>query len=329
MATDPNAPDVDSPDPNPSTESDSAASSGSSAAPAPDETTQAPGTGTTSDEAPAEPTQTEPAEAPLVDKSGTPDPARFDEASLNPSAPDASGPISANEASDTGLVGASAPATDNTVDGSGNTIIVPSGGAATPNSPVNVHADNALVAPADTPQGSQDPALLDPVGNAIAGKEGRTSDPATRIAETAVATDESGTTSAGETHPDTVPPDISEGTKPSDAGADAYPFPVQGDVEVALVPREVYEGEKMEPIYEGDFVVLGVHELVPERLQGAQAAVLDAPTILCNCDWAPRTHEHVHPTAGITVQTRDDVNARLTIPLAAISRILRGGRVSR
>lgn len=236
------------------------------------------------------------------------------------------------EAADAGAVGdphAVAPTTDETVDGDGKAIIVPSGAAATPNTPPWTKAENALVAPATAAAGSGDPGLTDPQ-SLVDARKGTTSDPATRVADGAVTTDEeTNTTAAGDTHPDTVPPDVNEGVKPSDGGPAAYPFPVQGDVEVGLIDRSVLDGEKMEPIYEGDFVVLAAHDLVPERLVGAEAAVLDAPTILCNCDWAPRTHEHIHPTAGITVQTRDDANARLVIPLAAIARVLRGGRISR
>lgn len=199
-------------------------------------------------------------------------------------------------------------------DASGHATIVPGGAAATPMTPPHTLAQNALTAPADGPAGSGDLMLTDPQGQLREAKEGRTSDPATR---------EEGTNLSE------VPPDITDGEKRSDAGDEAYPFPPQGDVDVALLEPQYVDGEKMAPLTEGDFVVLGEHELVPDRLVGAQAAVLDAPTIICNCDWAPRTHEHVHPTAGITVRTRDEANAQLSLPLEAFKSILRGGRTVR
>lgn len=326
MATDPNAPQdpptVEDPSPNAAPEQ-----------PAPPAAKES-----------GPPPATEPAPAVVSDPNAPPDVKAWteDPTQLPPNAPLSGAPdnvgnaggtaLQPPEAADAGAVGdphAVAPTTDETVDGDGKAIIVPSGAAATPNTPPWTKAENALVAPASAAAGSGDPGLTDPQ-SLVDARKGTTSDPATRVADNAVTTDEeTNTTLAGDTHPDTVPPDVNDGVKPSDGGPAAYPFPVQGDVEVGLIDRSVLDGEKMEPIYEGDFVVLGTHELVPERLVGAEAAVLDAPTILCNCDWAPRTHEHIHPTAGITVQTRDDANARLVIPLAAIARVLRGGRISR
>jgi hypothetical protein len=236
---------------------------------------------------PPEPTPTpEPtSDVPPTDESGTATDAPSEEPLVPPQGP----PDNAGNTG--GLTASQLDPEQNTdpgrevTDGDGHPVIVPSGAAATPSTPSHVLARNSLEAPANTPQGSLDPALTDPGSVAAAGKEGRTSDPANREAGVVA---------------DAVPPDLPAGPKQSD-----------------------------EPIYEGDFVILGQHELVPERLQGAEAAVIDAPTIICNCEWAPRTHEHPHPEAGLTVRTRDDTNATLTVPLEALAQVLRGGRITR
>jgi hypothetical protein len=265
---------------------------------------------------PPEPTPTpEPtSDVPPTDESGTATDAPSEEPLVPPQGP----PDNAGNTG--GLTASQLDPEQNTdpgrevTDGDGHPVIVPSGAAATPSTPSHVLARNSLEAPANTPQGSLDPALTDPGSVAAAGKEGRTSDPANREAGVVA---------------DAVPPDLPAGPKQSDAGPELYPFPAQGDVEVSLLPVKQYDGERMEPIYEGDFVILGQHELVPERLQGAEAAVIVAPTIICNCEWAPRTHEHPHPEAGLTVRTRDDTNATLTVPLEALAQVLRGGRITR
>ena len=149
---------------------------------------------------------------------------------------------------------------------------------------------------------SQDPALVDPSKAAIARVEGRTSDAASR---------------AEGTHIDEVPADINAGNKPSDGGPEAYPFPQGGDVEIATIPEGSGEGEYWPALTVEDAVILGEHELVPERLLGRRAFVIDAPRYL-----VPVGQE---ADVWITVKTRDEVNATLTIPLSAVT-LERGGR---
>jgi hypothetical protein len=159
--------------------------------------------------------------------------------------------------------------------------------------------------------GSQDPALNDPSAAPAERAAGRTSDAANR--------------DAGVLQGD-VPPDRSEGTKPSDAGPEAYPFPPGGDVEVATIDSADQQGEFRAPLEAEDWVILdGTSDLVPDRLDGHYAVIVEAPRIMCNCEWAPRTHEHMHPTAGIRVRTRDEANATLVLPFEAFKQVLRGG----
>lgn len=148
-----------------------------------------------------------------------------------------------------------------------------------------------------------DPALVDPEAAAVARVEGRTSDASTR---------------AEGTHIDEVPSDINAGVKPSDAGPEAYPFPQGGDVEVATVPKGDGSGEYWPALEVEDYIVLGEHELVPERLVGRRASVVSAPRYLI-----PVGSED---QVWITVKTRDEVNATLTIPLSAAASIEKGGR---
>jgi hypothetical protein len=148
-----------------------------------------------------------------------------------------------------------------------------------------------------------DPALMDPDETARDRVEGRTSDAASRNADARAAD---------------TPPDINTGVKQSDAGPDEYPFPPGGDVEVASVPDSDGEGEYMAPLEVEDWVILGEHELVPDRLVGRRAAVLDAPRYLIAKADADKT--------WITVRTRDEANATLTIPLSATTEVVRGGR---
>lgn len=150
---------------------------------------------------------------------------------------------------------------------------------------------------------SLDPALTDPDTAARERVKGRTSDAANR--------------KAGVLH-DEVPPDLSAGVKASDGGAVAYPFPPQGDVEVATVDPGSGKGEYMPALEVEDWVVLGEHPLVPDRLVGRRAIVVDAPRFLVPVDKQDET--------WITVRTRDDVNATLHIPLAAVKAIERGGK---
>lgn len=151
---------------------------------------------------------------------------------------------------------------------------------------------------------SLDPMLMDPEKVARERAEGRTSDAANR--------------DAGVLHAD-VPADINEGVKPSDGGPERYPFPPQGDVEIATVDAGSGAGEFMPALEVEDWVILdGAHDLVPERLDGRRALVLDAPRYLIPQDQVGDT--------WITVRTRDDVNATLHIPLSATKAIERGGR---
>jgi hypothetical protein len=159
------------------------------------------------------------------------------------------------------------------------------------------------------PASLDDEAVAEQVANRV---EGRTSDAKTRSAEFRV----------GDT-----PPDKPDGdAKSTDAGNDLYPFPVQGDVDIATIPRKDHDGEFTSPIPLGAWVQLGEHPLVPERLVGRIAYVTSSPTILCNCNYAPRTHEHQAPDASITVQTRDEVGATLSLPREAFLRISVDGR---
>lgn len=201
---------------------------------------------------------------------------------------------------------AASPTTD--VSGEDNV----SEGGPTPTTPSNTLATTPLSSAARGPEAVLDPALADPEGTARQRVEGRTSDAANRDA---------GVTA------DEVPPDLNAGPKQSDAGPELYPFPPGGDVDVATVNASSSEDEKLQPLAADDWVVLdGTHELVPDRLDGHIAYVVDAPTILCNCDWAPRTHEHPHPEAAITVRTRDEANATLYVPVEAFKFVGRGGR---
>lgn len=147
-----------------------------------------------------------------------------------------------------------------------------------------------------------DPSLQDPTKAAAERAEGRTSDAKTR---------------AEGTHIDEVPADINTGTKPSDGGAEAYPFPQGGDVEVATVPEGSGEGEYLAPLEVEDAVILDDHELVPARLVGRRAFVVDAPRHLIAIEDKENT--------WITVRTRDEVNATISIPLSAVKEVQRGG----
>lgn len=163
--------------------------------------------------------------------------------------------------------------------------------------------EGALPEGAPASAGALDPALTDPDKAARERAEGRTSDAATRNAEL---------------HIDEVPADINEGVKPSDGGPEAYPFPQGGDVEVATIDPGNGEGEFLAPLEVEDQVVLdGSHELVPDRLDGRRAFVVDAPRYL-----VPVGSE---ANVWIEVRTRDEVNATLHIPLSAVKEVHKGG----
>lgn len=164
-----------------------------------------------------------------------------------------------------------------------------------------------------SPEAVMDPALMDPEGVARDRVEGRTSDPATR---------QEGTTA------DEVQSDINVGPKQSDAGPEQYPFPPQGDVDVSLLDSSEQDGEYTAPLTVEDWVVLdGSHELVPDRLDGHIAYVIDAPS-----EAAPDVHDHPNAAltpvkdAAIHVRTRDEVDAQLFLPMDAFKTVGRGGR---
>lgn len=156
---------------------------------------------------------------------------------------------------------------------------------------------------ASTSPESLDPALVDPDKAAIERVEGRTSDASTRAADAP--------------HIDEVPADITDGPKPSDGGPERYPFPQGGDVDVATVSKEAQDGEYLPNLTIEDTVILLEHELVPDRLVGRRAFVVDAPRYLIPVDKADEVQ--------IVVRTRDEANATLTLPLAAVD-VVRGGR---
>lgn len=158
-----------------------------------------------------------------------------------------------------------------------------------------------------------DPALTDPKSVAEATFEGSTSDPATR---------EEGTTASD------VPPDSPQGEKPSDAGAEAYPFPPGGDVEVLLLDDTEYEGEYESPLAVDDWVILdGAHELVPDRLDGHMAVVIKAPSqVAPDVVDGPNAARTPIPDEPITVRTRDEANVTLNLPADAFKAVGKGGR---
>jgi hypothetical protein len=149
---------------------------------------------------------------------------------------------------------------------------------------------------ASTTKDSLDPALMDPVQGAKDRVEGRTSDASLR--------------SVDGPHIDEVPPDLTDGPKPSDGGPERYPFPQGGDVDVATVPDGEQAGEYLPNLTIEDSVILLEHELVPERLVGRRALVVDAPRYLIPVD--------KQDEVWITVRTRDEVNATLSLPLSAV-----------
>jgi hypothetical protein len=142
--------------------------------------------------------------------------------------------------------------------------------------------------------------------------EGRTSDASMRTADDRAAE---------------VPADSPlAGPKPSDAGPEDYPFPTAGDVDVATVPTDTHDGERRQPIPVGTFVLLADHEDVPKRLIGHVAMVTNSPTVLCNCDFAPRTHEHQSENQPLTVRMRDETNATLMLYPDAFQQVGVAGR---
>jgi hypothetical protein len=161
--------------------------------------------------------------------------------------------------------------------------------------PLAEGADPSAGAATTTSEGL-DPALVDPEKAAVERVEGRTSDASMRAADAP--------------HIDEVPPDITDGPKPSDGGVERYPFPQGGDVDIATISTDVQDGEYFPNLEIEDSVILLEHELVPERLIGRRALVVDAPRYLVPMDQKDNV--------WITVRTRDEVNATLSLPLAAV-----------
>jgi hypothetical protein len=279
-------------------------------------------------------TGTPPEETPSVDESGTDPtatPASGDSGDVPPeqqtpapgsgdvSVPSAAGP--AGPPTNVGNAGGTAAVTADESDAAS-----PTGGAniaGTPDSQLNlappmtdesgsnIPAPNLVQPPVegalgDSPQANPDafdPALVDPVGTAAEAKKGTTSDPNTRTSDT---------------HIDEVPPDYAtDGPKPSDGGAERYPFPQGGDVEVALIENQGSEQEFWPALTVEDTVILGDHDLIPERLRGRRAFITDAPRYLVPVGEEERV--------WISVRTRDEVNASLRVPLSAVE-LQRGGR---
>jgi hypothetical protein len=161
--------------------------------------------------------------------------------------------------------------------------------------PLAEGADPGAGAASTTGEG-RDPALVDPEKAAVARVEGRTSDASLRAADGP--------------HIDEVPPDITDGPKPSDGGVERYPFPQGGDVDIATISTDAQDGEYFPNLEIEDSVILLEHDLVPERLVGRRALIVDAPRYLVPMD---RKDD-----VWITVRTRDEANATLSIPLAAV-----------
>lgn len=131
---------------------------------------------------------------------------------------------------------------------------------------------------------------------AAEGKKGRTSDPASR--------DESKRASS-------VPPDLSEGVKQSDGGEERYPFPPQGDVDIALIGDKKYKGEADPPFNHETWVVLGEHESVPDHAVGQVAAMVDPEPDNDDC---------------YRVKLRGTSNEILSVPREAFARVSLNGR---
>jgi hypothetical protein len=140
-----------------------------------------------------------------------------------------------------------------------------------------------------------------------------------QVAEAAAGTSTDAASRAEGTSVEDVEAAPNEGDKPTDE--EGYDFPPAGDVEVLTITEqatiEESAGHLMPPLEVEDWVVLGEHELVPDRLVGRRAVVLEAP----------RGMTPVENVADVwvKVKTRDEVNATLVIPLAAVSEIQKSG----
>jgi hypothetical protein len=162
-------------------------------------------------------------------------------------------------------------------------------------------------APASDGTAGQDPMLANDVDEQVAeAAKGTSTDAASRVAGTTV---------------DEVDQAPNYGDKPTDEtdeeGNSTYDFPPQGDVEVLTVEETESEGELIAPLEVEDAVILGEHELVPDRLVGRRAHVIEAPRGMTNPDKLDET--------WVTVKTRDEVNAQLVLPMSAFKEIQKGG----
>jgi len=155
-------------------------------------------------------------------------------------------------------------------------------------------------APAEPGPATQDPAIVNPDETAAARVEGTTSDAAMHVEGVELGN---------------VPADSSVG--PHSTDAPDYPFPVAGDVEVATVDAGSGADESFSGINADDWVVLqGGNDVVPESLVGARAAVISS-------DPAGAVPLADKDSVMLTVRTRDDKNATLTVPLSAV-KVLKG-----
>jgi hypothetical protein len=160
-----------------------------------------------------------------------------------------------------------------------------------------------------TEPGALDRMITDPVGAQQERFEGTTSDASTRTEGTRA---------------DEVPPDPSEGTKPSDE--EDYDYPPQGDVDISTVEIIEADGERLTKPTLEDWVVLdGSHEQVPDALDGRRAVILNVHP---ENAWDERDllkEDYVPEDVSLTVRTRDDYSATLYLPLDALKEIQRRG----
>ena len=149
-----------------------------------------------------------------------------------------------------------------------------------------------------------DPMIVDPAAEQQEKFEGTTSDASTHVEGTSAAD---------------VPPDPN--TNPDKAtDAENYDFPPAGDVDISTVDPGGGEGEVMPKPTLEDWVVLdGTNDAVPDALDGRRAVIL---AILPDQEfYTPEEWDEV----SLTVRTRDDYGATLSIPTDAVKQLQRGG----
>lgn len=114
-----------------------------------------------------------------------------------------------------------------------------------------------------------------------------------------------------------VSPAPSEGPHSSDA-AD-YPFPPQGDVDVATVDDSDHKGEKPLPYPVGSWIILAEDDSVPEEFEGSLAVILESPTVTAGPDdWSNRVYQDIPKNAELTVRVRES-GAVLVVPYDAVA----------